>query len=63
MRQFVPFTKIKRQNMLLILGTFASVVFMLILGFIGETISSMFAASDEAEVCTKEETFTKLATA
>ena len=48
--------------MLFILGTFASVVFMLVLGFIGETISSMFSSSEE-EVYTKEETFTELAAA
>ncbi len=49
--------------MFMIIGTFATVVFMLLLGFIGETISSMFSSSDEAEASMSEENYTEYASA
>jgi hypothetical protein len=49
--------------MFMIIGTFAIVVFMLVIGFIGETIGSMFSSSEESESLTYEESYTELAAA
>ncbi len=49
--------------MFMIMGTFATVVFMLIIGFIGETIGSMFSSSEESESSTSEESYTEYASA
>ncbi len=55
----------KRDNMFLIAGTFALIVLMLVIGFIGEAIGSMFSSSDETETTmdTTTETNSQLATA
>jgi hypothetical protein len=49
--------------MFMIMGTFGLVVFMLIIGFIGETVSSMFSSSEESESVMSEEIYTEYATA
>jgi len=49
--------------MLMIIGTFATVVFMLLLGFIGEVIGGLFSSSEESEASTSEETYTEYASA
>ncbi len=53
----------KRDNMFLIAGTFALIVLMLVIGFIGEAIGSMFSSSDETEttVDTSAETSSQVA--
>ena len=53
----------KKDNMFLIAGTFAIVVLMLIVGFIGEAIGSMFSKAEESESTVHEETHSELATA
>lgn len=55
----------KRDNMFLIAGTFALIVLMLIIGFIGEAIGSMFSSSDKIESAldTTTETNSQLAAA
>ncbi len=45
--------------MFMIMGTFAIVVFMLIVGFIG----GMFSSSEESESSTSEESYSEYATA
>jgi len=47
----------------MIVGTFGLVFFMLIIGFIGETIGGLFSASQESETSTSEECYTEYATA
>jgi len=49
--------------MFLIMGTFGIVVFMLIIGFIGEVIGSLFSSSKESETSQSEEKFTEYAPA
>ncbi len=50
--------------MFMVIGTFGLVVFMLVLGFIGETVSSLFSSvHDESEVTIVKESHTELATA
>lgn len=49
--------------MLMIIGTFGLVVFMLIIGFIGETIGSMFSSTKESETSMSEESYSEYATA
>jgi len=52
----------KRSNMFLIVGTFIIIVLMLIVGFIGETVSSMFSKTeDSTESSTAKESHTELA--
>ncbi len=49
--------------MFLIVGTFAIVVLMLVIGLIGEIITSMFSKTEESESNTYEESFSEYATA
>ena len=49
--------------MFMIMGTFGLVVFMLLIGFIGETIGSMFSSSEESESSMHEESYSEYATA
>ena len=49
--------------MFMIMGTFAAVVFMLLIGFIGETIGGMFSSSEESESSMSEESYSEYATA
>ena len=49
--------------MFMILGTFGLVFFMLILGFIGEAIGSLFSSTEESEASMNEESYTEYATA
>lgn len=54
----------KKGNMFLIIGTFAIVVLMLVVGFIGETVGSMFSKEEKStEPTTSKEHHTELATA
>ncbi len=53
--------KKKGGNMFLIVGTFAIVVLMLIVGFIGESVGSMFSKTeDSTEASTSSENHTEL---
>jgi hypothetical protein len=49
--------------MFLIMGTFGIVVFMLVIGFIGEVLGSLFSSSKESETSLCEENFTEYAPA
>lgn len=49
--------------MFMIMGTFAIVVFMLVIGFVGEVIGSMFSSSEESESSMSEESYTEYAAA
>jgi uncharacterized membrane protein len=48
--------------MFLIMGTFAIVVFMLLIGFIGEVLSELFTSSESEEI-QSEKSFTEYAPA
>ena len=49
--------------MFMIMGTFGIVVFILVIGFIGETISSMFSSTEESELQMSEESYSEYASA
>jgi hypothetical protein len=49
--------------MFIILGTFGIVFLMLIIGFIGETISGMFSPATESDYSVSGESYSELATA